>query len=96
MELVTFIRFHARDGAEAEVAAAICDVVPPSRAESGCLMIHGFASVRDPRLFYIHSRWRDEAAFELHATLAHTVSFVQRMTPLIDHPFEVTRTRLMV
>jgi len=96
MELVTFIRFHAREGAEVEVAAAIRDVVPPSRAEPGCLMIHGFASMRDPRLFYIHSRWRDEAAFDLHATLPHTVSFVERMTSMIDHPFEVTRTTLMV
>jgi len=82
--------------AESAVVAAIREVIPPSRAEPGCLSIHGFASTRDPRLFYIHSRWIDEAAFDLHATLPHTVGFVARMTPLIDHPFEVTRTRAMV
>ena len=70
MELYTFIRFHARDGEEANVAAAIRDVIPPSRAEPGCIAIDGFASTRDPRLFYIHSRWVDEAAFDLHGTLA--------------------------
>jgi quinol monooxygenase YgiN len=76
-------------------AAAIREVLPLSRAEAGCVAIDGFASTRDPRLFYIHSRWIDAAAFELHATLAHTVRFVERMTALIDHPFEVTRARTM-
>jgi quinol monooxygenase YgiN len=67
----------------------------PSRAEPGCLSIDGFAATRDHRLFYIHSRWVDEATFDLHATLPHTTRFVERMTPLIDHPFEATRTRVM-
>jgi quinol monooxygenase YgiN len=41
--------------------------------------------------FTFHSRWTDEAAFETHAGLPHTVRFVERMQPLIDHPFEATR-----
>jgi quinol monooxygenase YgiN len=48
--------------------------------------------VRDPRLFYIHSRWKDEAAFDLHAELPHTVRFLARARPLIDHALDVTRT----
>jgi quinol monooxygenase YgiN len=95
MELFIFARFHAREGEEANVGAAIREVLAPSRAEPGCVAIDGFASARDPRLFYIHSRWIDEAAFELHATLAHTVRFVERVTALIDHPLEVTRARVM-
>jgi quinol monooxygenase YgiN len=49
----------------------------------------------DPRLFYIHSRWTDEAAFENHAGLPHTVRFLERVEPLIDHPLDVTRTELI-
>jgi quinol monooxygenase YgiN len=48
-------------------------------------------SIRDPRLFYIHSRWQDEAAFERHAGLPHTVRFVGRVESLIDHPLDVIR-----
>jgi quinol monooxygenase YgiN len=96
MELFTFIRLHARDGEEGDVAAAIRDVITPSRAEPGCIAIDAFASTRDPRLFYIHSRWVDEAAFDLHATLPHTVKFIARVTLLIDHPFEAARTGVMV
>jgi quinol monooxygenase YgiN len=95
MELFIFARFHAREGEADNVSAVIREVLVPSRAEPGCVAIDGFASTRDPRLFYIHSRWIDEAAFDRHATLAHTIRFVERMTPLIDHPFEATRARAM-
>jgi quinol monooxygenase YgiN len=93
MELFIFIRFHAREGEEAAVAAALRDVLVPSRAEPGCVAIEGFRSTQDPRLFYIHSRWIDEAAFDLHAELPHTMRFIARIQPLIDHPLEVCRTR---
>jgi len=95
MELFIFARFHAKDGKEGAVAEALREVVAPSREEPGCLGIDAFRSVRDPALFYIHSRWTDHAAFDLHSTLPHTERFVQRVEPLIDHPLEVTRAELM-
>ncbi len=91
MELFIFARFNAREGQEAAVAAVIREVVGPTRAETGCLAIAAFRSIRDPRLFWIHSRWIDEAAFETHAELPHTVRFVERVQQLIDHPLDVTR-----
>jgi quinol monooxygenase YgiN len=91
MEMFVFARFHARPGQESAVAHALLDVVAPSREEPGCLGIHAFRSIRDPQLFYIHSRWKDEAAFEHHAGLPHTVRFVAQVEPLIDHLFDVTR-----
>lgn len=95
MELFIFARFHARAGKEGAALDAINTVLPLTRAEEGCLSIHSFRSTQDPRLFYIHSRWIDEAAFETHAGLPHTVRFVETMKPLIDHPFEATRTVLI-
>ena len=92
MELFIFARFHARDGQEDAVAAALRDTVGPSRAEPGCLAIAAYRSVRDARLFFIHSRWLDEAAFDAHAGLPHAVRFVERVQSLIDHPLEVVRT----
>jgi quinol monooxygenase YgiN len=92
MELVIFARFHARPGNESAVAEAMRDGLAPTREEPGCLSIHHFRSIRNPQLFYIHSRWKDEAAFEVHAGLPHTVRFLERVEPLIDHPLDVTRT----
>jgi quinol monooxygenase YgiN len=91
MELFIFARFHARPGSEEAVAAALRDVVAPSREEPGCLSIQAFRSIRDPQLHYIHSRWSGEAAFGYHASRPHTGRFLERMEPLLDHPPEITR-----
>jgi quinol monooxygenase YgiN len=42
-------------------------------------------------LFYVHSRWSDEAAFAAHVGRAHTVRFGELVQTLIDHPLDVTR-----
>ena len=91
MELFIFARFRARPGNESAVEKALRDVIGPSSEEPGCLSIGAFCSSRDPQLFYIHSRWKDEAAFEIHAGLPHTVRFLERVAPLIDHPLDITR-----
>jgi quinol monooxygenase YgiN len=93
MDLYIFARFHARAGCEAAVEQALKSVLEPSRAEPGCLAIHAFRSIRDDRLFYIHSTWQDEAAFNRHAGLPHTVRFTDEVTPLIEHPVQAIRTR---
>jgi quinol monooxygenase YgiN len=95
MELVIFGRFHARLGQEEAVAAAIREVIVPTSGEAGCVAVNAYRSVRDPRLFYIHSRWRDEAAFDRHAEEPHTVRFLDRVKPLIDHELDVARTTLI-
>jgi quinol monooxygenase YgiN len=91
MNLFIFARFYARQGQEGALEEAIRTVIGPTRAEAGCLSINAFRSIRDPRLVYIHSRWTDETAFDHHAGLPHTVRFIERVQPLIDHPLDVTR-----
>ena len=93
MQLTIFARFHARSGDEDAVAQLLRGQLDPVGAEVGCLMIDAFRSTRDPRMFYLHSRWKDEAAFDVHATLPHTLRFLERVQPLIDHPLDVTRAR---
>lgn len=91
MTLYIFVRLQARASREDAVKQALSEVVSPTSQEPGCIEVHAYRSTRDPQLFYIHSRWQDEAAFDLHATLPHTVRFIQTVEPLIDHPLEVTR-----
>lgn len=93
MELFIFARFHARESQDHAVAAALHDVIGATREEPGCLAIGAYRSTRDPRLFYIHSRWIDAAAFENHAGLPHTVRFLDRVRTLIDHDLDITRTQ---
>jgi quinol monooxygenase YgiN len=95
MQLVIFARFRARDGEEDAVANELREVVPRVRGEPGCISIETFRAVSDTRLFFLHSRWIDEAAFDRHAQLPVTNRFVERVQRLIDHPFDVTRTRVL-
>jgi quinol monooxygenase YgiN len=91
-ELIIFGRFHARTGSEQAVAAAIRTVVAATRSEPECLGIDAFRSLRDASLFFIHSRWPDEAAFDRHAQLAHTRDFLASVEALLTHALDVTRT----
>jgi quinol monooxygenase YgiN len=95
MELFIFARFHARPRNETALEQELQRVVRATREEAGCLNIQLFRSTRDARLFYIHSRWADEAAFDLHATLPHTMKFLLRAESLIDHPLDVTRAEVI-
>jgi len=93
MKLFVFARFRAREGQEQALEALLRAQPELVRAEPGCLEMGIYRSVRDPRLFWIHSRWADEAAFNMHANLPNTDRFIERAEQLIDHPLDVTRSR---
>jgi quinol monooxygenase YgiN len=87
------VRFEPLPGAEDAFRAEMKRVMEPSRKEAGCLGIRAFESLREPRLFAIHSEWVDEAAFELHARLPHTVQFLKAAEKLLSHRVEGLRTQ---
>lgn len=95
MQLFFFAKFHVRDGCDTTAQQALANVLGPTRAEPGCISIHAFCSTTDSRLFYIHSSWTDEAAFDLHAGLPHTKAFMEQMESMIDQPLDFTRTELI-
>jgi quinol monooxygenase YgiN len=90
-ELFIVGRFHALPGKEDAVARAFHKVAGPTRAEAGCREYRQLRSARDPGLFFVYSRWVDEAAFDRHADLPHTVEFLRTVEPLIGHPLDITR-----
>jgi len=96
MQLYFFAQFHTAPGNERAVEAALHKVAAPSRAETGCKDFHVFRAGRDRALFVIHSAWADEAAFDLHATLPHTVEFLATVTKLVDRPPDLCRTEMIL
>lgn len=93
MSIHFFVRLEPRSGKEAEFREELLRVVEPTRAERGCLAIQVFESLREPFVFAIHSEWVDEAAFELHAQLPHTVRFLGAAEKLLTHFVQGMRTR---
>lgn len=92
MELDVFVRLQAREREEEAVEKALLEVMKPTREEAGCLGIHAFRSTRDRQIFFIHSHWVDEMAFQKHGGLPHTKGFRERVDALLEMPLEVTRT----
>lgn len=93
MSIHVFVRFEPLPGKETAFREELLRVVEATRGETGCLSIHAFESLREPLVFAIHSEWVDEAAFELHAQLQHTVRFLGAAKELLPHPVEGLRSR---
>ena len=91
MELYIFGKFLVLDGKESTFEEALGEVVTLTRAEAGCTEVHGYRSVRNARLYYLHSRWRDVESFETHAKLPHTEKFLERVEKLLAEPRDVKR-----
>lgn len=81
-----FVRFEPRPGKDSEFRAEMLRVIEITKTEADCLTIHAFESLREPFIFAIYSEWVDEAAFERHAQLPHTVRFIQAAENLLTHP----------
>jgi quinol monooxygenase YgiN len=87
------VRFEPRPGMETRFREELLRVVHPTQAEAGCLSIRVYESLKEPAGFAIHSEWVDEAAFELHARLPHTVRFLKAAEELLTHPVQGLRSR---
>ena len=87
------VRFEPLPGKADELRAELRRVQAPTLDEPGCLQMQVFESVREPVMFAIHSVWSDEAAFDIHASLPHTVDFVKAAEQLLTHPIRGLRMR---
>ena len=93
MSVHFLVQFEPKSGREMAFREELLRVVGPSRAEAGCVGMRLFEVIREPLVFAIHSEWVDEAAFELHAGLPHTVHFLGVAEELLTHPVKGLRSR---
>jgi quinol monooxygenase YgiN len=92
MSFYAIVRFEPLPGKADEFREELLRVNGPSREEPGCISLVVYESVREPIMFAVHSEWADEAAFEYHAQLPHTVRFLEAAKSLLTH--EVLGQRL--
>jgi len=93
LPLHTFVRFEPLPGEEQQLRSELLAVLEPTRAEPGCVRIHLYEATRDPLVFYIHSEWVDEAAFDVHAKLPHVTRFLGLVGGLVTHRVQSVRTK---
>ena len=88
-----FAEFEPKPEREHAFRDELLKVVEPSRAEAGCVALHVFESLREPLRYAIHSEWVDEAAFEYHTQLPHTLRFLRAAEELLTQDVRGLRTR---
>jgi quinol monooxygenase YgiN len=85
MTLVLAVRWVARAGEEATVAALLARLAPLSRSEPGCLRYEVYREGDDPRVFHLLEEYVDEIALEAHAASEHFQELVvAEALPLLD------------
>jgi quinol monooxygenase YgiN len=93
LSFYSFVRFEPQPGKRLQLGDELRRLLEPTRAESGCVQIHLYEAIRDPAVFYFHSEWIDEAAFDAHAKTPHMVRFLNLVDDLITHPLRAVRTK---
>jgi quinol monooxygenase YgiN len=93
MPLYIFARLEPKPGKELQLRDELMRIVEPTRAEPGCVRIHIYESTRGPAVYFIHSEWIDEPAFDAHVELPHTQRFIGAVDDLIAQPLQAVRTK---
>ncbi len=61
----------AKPGSEAVVQAALEALVPPTRAEAGCIAYDLFVSAAEPGTFVTVEKWTSQAELDAHLGTPH-------------------------
>ncbi|HRH73720.1 MAG TPA: putative quinol monooxygenase [Zoogloea sp.] len=76
MSLSVVATISAKPEFRAEVRQALDQIVPPSRAEAGCLQYDLHITRDKPDSFVMIERWEDDATLDRHMATAHFAALV--------------------
>ena len=93
MDLIIAGFFEVAEANAPTVAAAFDAVLGETAREEGCLAVTATRRDDAPGVFHIYSRWVDDAAFDHHLALPHTVAFFDTVRPLLTRPANPVRLR---
>jgi quinol monooxygenase YgiN len=95
MQVTVFVYLHAHPSTRVALQTAVAQILAPTREEPGCLSVEAFCAAHDPQELITFSRWDNQAAYEHHTQMSHTVGFLERAVPLLDRPLRVSITRAL-
>jgi len=78
-DLIVVATITAHEGSELLVRAALDRIVPPSRAESGCLRYDLHQDLANPASFVVLEAWRDAEALAEHEATPHFQDLVKEI-----------------
>ena len=82
--IVLAAKFTGKPEKKSEILRLVGVVVPPSRAESGCLFYDFYEKQPGGNEFLFFEEWRDQAALDAHFKTQHFADFVGALPALIE------------
>lgn len=84
------VKIIARISSRAHTAQQVRDIltalVPPSRAEAGCLSYELFQDDESPQDFITVESWADAAAVQAHLATSHVAQAIEKAASLLEQP----------
>jgi quinol monooxygenase YgiN len=71
MAYVVCAKWTAKEGEEEAVAAAVANIVGPSRAEPGIVQYQPHRDPENPRVFFFYEQYVDADAYQAHVDSEH-------------------------
>ncbi|MCW5554841.1 MAG: antibiotic biosynthesis monooxygenase [Verrucomicrobiae bacterium] len=88
--LTVVATFEAKPGKEAELRAALTDLLAPTRQEAGCLNYDLHQATEHPAKFLFHENWTSKAHLDTHLQSAHVQAVLARLDELCVAPPEIS------
>lgn len=74
----------AKAGQEDNLKDLLQNLIEPTRNEPGCISYDMYQGHKEPRLFTMVEKFKDEAAFKEHMNQPYLVDFKEKSEALID------------
>lgn len=83
MEVTVTAILKAHSGKEELLRSALNKVIPPSRAEAGCLAYVLHESIEEPGTFVFYEKYADDSALESHIQSSHYQAYRKEVESLL-------------
>lgn len=83
-DLIIVATITAHSGSELLVRSALDQIVPPSRAEAGCIRYDLHQDLGDPATFVMLEAWDDAEALARHEATPHFLELVKTIGEVAD------------
>ncbi|SIR36229.1 Quinol monooxygenase YgiN [Rhizobium sp. RU20A] len=84
MPLTVIATLRARKGLEQSLFDALKALLPPTRAEAGCVIYDMHRSIEEPGTFKFFEIWESRTHWDAHMQTAHLTAFAARQAELAE------------
>jgi quinol monooxygenase YgiN len=85
----------ARPELRDELEGILAAMVPPTRAEPGCINYDFHVDAADPCVFVFYENWRSDADLEEHMKMPHLQPILSQADRLLAEPVDVRRLTMI-